>query len=294
MALFLFRSAFCNIVVAGLDSYPLSQAIVLALSSFFMCLYLIVIRPMKEKLDFLQLLTYEGLLFVVNTSVLILAILDKLERERYGLRVFVGNMIIKISSIFSTCAVVFTMVQALLIAIQIYKMVKALRKRGIVSFSQLVKYAFINIIQEEDDNGVEVIQNKSKTIDLDNTMQIFNADDSRLEAKISINPPPKRRIRRIRKPESPQKLKFVPALTRIQDHPKLENGNISGPNIFNLLVSEDQIVSLETRNLDPIQNSRSEKILSINRVGNRLKRRKKSFEQIIKFKDQDNVTGINQ
>jgi len=280
MATFLTRSAICNAIVAGPDGFPLTQAIVLALSSFFMCIYLIGIRPLKEKLDLIQLLANEILLFVVNICVLILAIMDKMDLERQGFRVLLGDIIIKISSIFSTCALFFMIIQFVLMAIETYKMIKALRKRGLTSISQLIKHAFVNMVEgdgahKKQEDRLKVRNQRQMDLNLssvDNSLQIlsypnnisFNEsqsppNNSRLEAAKIRHP--HRQIRRIKKPEGPIKLQygFAPGTTSnlSQTNPSASTSNyLNSENFF--LEGEDSVINLEddSQTLSIIQNTR--------------------------------------
>ena len=74
---FIIRVYLFNIAIVCLFAYPIIQGITICALSLFMCLYLLLVRSMKSKLDLVRSILQELLLSVVNVFVTILAFMDQ-------------------------------------------------------------------------------------------------------------------------------------------------------------------------------------------------------------------------
>ena len=98
---FTLRDIALSLVFTMLFDYPLTQATLIFLQNLGMILYLLIKKPFASKLDLIQQLFFEVLIFCVNTSVFIMALMDSLEIEGIAIRNVLGKSIIIICMVFS-------------------------------------------------------------------------------------------------------------------------------------------------------------------------------------------------
>lgn len=141
--LFVLRICVFNIIIGYLFEYPLAQAILITLLSLTMLIYLSISRPFEETRDLVQLMIIEGLLFIVNFNVLILAILDQRNIEATNDRARIGDLIIVIKVIFVMLSLLFLFIDILL---GIYEIIQGFRRskdKGIKAVLQLFLAFFV-------------------------------------------------------------------------------------------------------------------------------------------------------
>ena len=73
---FILRSVVAGITLAFLFKYPLAQIIIFNLSSVILLAYIIILKPFEKGVDFIQQITFEIAIFIVNISLLVAAVLD--------------------------------------------------------------------------------------------------------------------------------------------------------------------------------------------------------------------------
>ena len=99
------RSIVSNLIITNLFDYPLLQTLLLTGLNVAILIYLIVCRPFKEKLNTCGQYFCEGLLLIVNVSMLGMAIIDEMaersERaiERFSKIIIVLNMVLVVGSL---------------------------------------------------------------------------------------------------------------------------------------------------------------------------------------------------
>lgn len=144
------REILCGILTSGLDGFPLLQAIMLVLLSLIMSGYSVFCRPLKDLLEQMITIINELLLLVVNVCVLIYALLDQQGSASEETRDIMADIIIKISAIFCICAIVFITIQLAIILFRMYKRLKGLREKGMISVSEILKKVFEDFLFEEE------------------------------------------------------------------------------------------------------------------------------------------------
>ena len=133
MALFILRGAVFNLTIANLYNFPLTQSIIIIVANFFMYAYLLYLRPVKELLGLVQLFVAEGMVLIVSTCVLILAIMDKANINGQSTRLGIGDVMVFLIQAFNTFALVFMGISLLLFLVFAFKAWRALWARGIKS-----------------------------------------------------------------------------------------------------------------------------------------------------------------
>lgn len=91
LLVFIVRVACFNAIVGYAYDYPLFQAFLIACINLMMTLYLIITRPMKAKINFVQQITFELLLLMFNICICALAVADKLKSEVFEMRNRIGG-----------------------------------------------------------------------------------------------------------------------------------------------------------------------------------------------------------
>ena len=74
---FVIRSVIVALCLSLLCEHPLAEALIFLITSVMLLAYVIVFRPFKNLLENLQQIVFEGVLFVANGCLLIIATLDK-------------------------------------------------------------------------------------------------------------------------------------------------------------------------------------------------------------------------
>jgi len=121
MFIFMIRIGLFNGIIGYLYSYPLVQAILIILINATILAYLLFKRPMRRIINLVQQILLEGIIFVFNIGVFILAILDAQDQENETMRENIGDMLIMINVIVPFLAMVLIAVKILLISWEFYK-----------------------------------------------------------------------------------------------------------------------------------------------------------------------------
>jgi len=118
--IYILRVSVFNLIIGYMYKYPLTQALFLMLINGVMACYLVIKRPMRKLINFVQQLTIEFTLFIFNICVLTLAFLDALNTTSESLRTTLGDimMIINVIAPFLSSALI--IVKMLLILRELY------------------------------------------------------------------------------------------------------------------------------------------------------------------------------
>lgn len=96
--LFTTRLYLFYLVIAYLEQWPLAQMILILFLNVAMIVYLISVRPHDSRLETIECIVEEVIILVVNTCVLTLAVLDKLNLESKQLRNTLGFIVVAINT----------------------------------------------------------------------------------------------------------------------------------------------------------------------------------------------------
>ncbi len=119
---FTLRDLLLNLVFTTLNHFPLIQTTLLLATNIIMIVYLILKQPFIDKLDFIQQIFFEVFVFVVNSSICIMALCDAHEFEAIGLRIALGKVIIIISMVFFIVTIIFVIGRLVISIVQSMKM----------------------------------------------------------------------------------------------------------------------------------------------------------------------------
>jgi len=121
LIIFLGRVIGFNLIVGYGYKYPLIQALAVNVVNLVMALYLIIMRPMKTKINLAQQISLELFLLLFNMCVLILAILDAVENEALELRRVLGEIIIVINIVVPFVSSGLVLAKITLMGIEVYR-----------------------------------------------------------------------------------------------------------------------------------------------------------------------------
>ena len=79
-------------------NYPLAQILVITLLNVSMILYLIIIQPSKSKTQLIENLVVEVILLIVDTLLVVLAILDKSHANAETPRRIIGEIVVAVNT----------------------------------------------------------------------------------------------------------------------------------------------------------------------------------------------------
>jgi len=126
---FTLRDLVLSFIFTTLFGLPLTQAWIIFLANLSMIIYLLMKKPFSSKLDLIQQLVFETLIFIVNISVLIMALLDSFHYEALTVRNRLGKGIIVICMIFSFATLGFVLLKLIISIRYGYQAWKAYRAK---------------------------------------------------------------------------------------------------------------------------------------------------------------------
>ena len=124
---FTLRDVALSLIFTALYNFPLIQAWLIFLFNLLMIVYLVMSKPFTSRLDLFQQIVFETLILVVNSSVLIMALMDQFGYEAVNMRIRLGKGIIVICMIFSFTVLGFVALKLLISLSYGYKAWKAQR-----------------------------------------------------------------------------------------------------------------------------------------------------------------------
>jgi len=177
---FTLRDIALSLIFTTLFLHPFTQAFLLFAQNLAMILYLIIKKPFESKMDLLQQLVFEALVFVVNTSVFIMACLDKLGYEAIYVRNRLGKGIIVICMMFSFITLGFVVLKLLISLKYGYDAWKAKRnQKKIQKTTSRLKNLSQNILLDPPVNPFENATNISQlSAGEDSIRQFINSNNN--------------------------------------------------------------------------------------------------------------------
>ncbi len=151
------RDILFSIILATLFEHPLTECILILLMNIAMLLYLIIKRPFKDIVGQIQQLVMELITFVVNVSILILAILDRKQLEAFDERKTLGKLLIIINMVFNFSIVFFMLFSLGRQGFEVYKEYKD-RRRKVKAINKSVR----GMISLQNVSSIEVAKNNIK------------------------------------------------------------------------------------------------------------------------------------
>jgi len=189
MFIFLGRTLVFNLIIANLYNYPLTQSVLINLITFGMTGYLISKRPLKNLLEFAQILLSEVFVVIVNICVLIIAIMDHAEIKGQDLRNDLCNTIIVIFSMFTSFSLAFLAIQALIALVLFVRILRRLKAQGQLHLRGVSNALFFgnkeNPAVEENNNTVVQIHPQKKPMTEISHNQIDVTEDFNTTNKIN-------------------------------------------------------------------------------------------------------------
>ena len=139
MAIYVIRSLLFFAIIANLYEYPLIQSLLLNLINLLIFCYLLYNKPLKSRLNIIQLFINEILGDIQTVCVLALANMDREETDDPYARFTLGNIIIAISIVFYVLGVVCLALEGVLFSRKTYQTWKEMRARGIRNPFKMIK-----------------------------------------------------------------------------------------------------------------------------------------------------------
>ncbi len=158
MFFILLRIYLFNVVIGYLFDHPLAQAILIVLMSFLMLAFLSIQRPHKKTFELIKAITFESIIFVVNISILILAIMDHKGVYMKEERVRLGDVIILANTLFHVVVVLFIAIEIVFRVIKAYRISKKIESRGVQFWTKII----VTLFEPEDMEEVTEEQAKNK------------------------------------------------------------------------------------------------------------------------------------
>ena len=143
---FLLRICTFYCTIGYLYAYPLIESVLNLLISIMMLLYLSKKRPFKESLRLVEMLLSEAIVAVVNLSVLGIELIESMNKEAEGARIFFGDVIIGSNVMFNSSVMLFFLLKASIMLIEIVRLVRKLRAQGIHSWRQIL----MKVVESQD------------------------------------------------------------------------------------------------------------------------------------------------
>jgi len=141
-ALYLLRTAVFYMIASWLYPFPLVQTILYVVLSAGTIVYISLVQPFRMRINFIQALIYELILFAINFNILLLAILDVSNTSAVELRFFIGDVVV----FFHLCI---SLTSGASLAAKLYFWLKKVcinfekqRKKGKIKLSRLFFEAF--------------------------------------------------------------------------------------------------------------------------------------------------------
>jgi len=177
------RDLLFSFLLTLLFDYPLVECIVILILNLGMVAYLLLLPPFKSVFDATQQLFYEIVTLAVNVSVLVLAIMDRIDSpDSDDTRSHIGRFIIIINMIFNFGSLAFMLVKAFQTLYEIYKTYKAKKRVHKID----LKLQTLGRLSKDPNLSVDEIKNKEpKPLDQTNESFIMNKDSSRVFKPIS-------------------------------------------------------------------------------------------------------------
>ena len=155
------RIILCYLLVGLLYKHPLVQTVQITIMSVIMIAYILKLRPIKDPLNFIIILTYEILALMVNICVLTLAISDALNTLSTHMQSKLSYTILALNTIINTFACVLTWVYVTIGAWTAFKASRKYGLSGITSWLNVPLASYQNPAMDFDEhNNILMIESK--------------------------------------------------------------------------------------------------------------------------------------
>jgi len=152
LLVFILRVACFNAIVGYAYEYPLTQALMIAVINLVMALYLIIMRPLKARINLIQQIIFEILLLVFNVSICVLAVADRTKSDAFELRKTLGDIIISLNIIVPFLSTGFIVVKIILLAIEAFRNYRKSKKNPPSPPPKITISRLNRMISEKDEN----------------------------------------------------------------------------------------------------------------------------------------------
>jgi len=191
--LFLVRVGLFNAMLGYLFDYPLLQASAFVLCGILMLAFLLIKKPMKDKISLIMEIIFEVVLLPFNLCVMVLAIMDKQGVESPDHRNRLGDVLIYINLIAPYLAIAMTATKAFLICLDFYKEYKAEKVIKVMrgNFKAIHPEVVLNASQSPD---ISITKFSPSSSLVDKNLLGNNSQKIDLDEEPSPSPSPGRRL----------------------------------------------------------------------------------------------------
>jgi len=147
------------VIIGYLYNFPLLQALLILIMNISMLVYLVIYKPLKEKMDAVQFFVIETILVIVNVCIGLLAIMDEAGTEGNGFRRILGDIVLYCNMILNFTLVVFLAIQAILAIIKLYSIAKEKKPKTLKQWLHVLIVVF-----EEDALTVDNRKTRNETV----------------------------------------------------------------------------------------------------------------------------------
>ena len=127
MPILILRICIFYAIIAYPYNYPLTQTIFILLLNISILLYLMLVRPHKNKLELGENIVQEGVVLIINICILILAALDHNGVKAEKTRENIGTLIIAVNTGFSSVGSIYMLLK---FAVQIINLIRDFRQKA--------------------------------------------------------------------------------------------------------------------------------------------------------------------
>ena len=120
LLIYIARVCLYNLILAYLFAYPLAQAVAITTVNLAMLLYVLLKTPMKSRVDQVQYVLQELVLFIVNICVILFALTDRYNIKAIN-RAQMDNVVVWSNTAFGMLSGGYSIVKMLIQVIELYK-----------------------------------------------------------------------------------------------------------------------------------------------------------------------------
>jgi len=195
MIFFLLRVLSFYLIIAYFSAYPFFQIIMISVISSLIVIYLIIVRPFKSRLNNINQVVFELIIFAFNGCVLVLAALDTAKTGNYPLRKKLETIMLNINLVAGFVSTLFIALKAIVLLVDVYKEWKLAKEAKNPRRRKLQNQRLTSNTLKINNNNVTTNQNSLWTfpdtsaqniIDLD-TMTVMNMDQTAYDLNESKN-----------------------------------------------------------------------------------------------------------
>ena len=148
------RLALPSLIAASLFSYPLIQTALYVAISAGIILYTVIVKPLRSKVNFIQLILLEGIILVINAALLGLTVLHKNGLENSHTGVALGDLAIAGNLLIVALLPIFLVIKLAMRCHMLYKL-----KKGGMNISKALYVQIFTIYVQQGGMGFEEVFN---------------------------------------------------------------------------------------------------------------------------------------